>query len=410
MSPTAPHRVRAVHCDYRATDEQVYQALRRATDPLPASWERLRRAQRITCKFNQARPYLKQVTYEGHLQELVDLRVARATLRLLRERTTADIVCTEIAVCKHADPSLPFAGELTLGEVLRAFDVPCLDGDEPPHLVVPVPGGGLMFDQYLLPRSVVETDAFISVQKIKNHKFMGVTLALKNLFGLPPEEPYGRTRHYFHHIIRLPYVLVDLGQIIRPTLSILDGLVAQADAEWGGETRIGNTLVAGEQVIATDACGAFLMGHDPLGDWPEQPFLRDRNALRIAHESGFGTADLRQIDFSSEVSAPIAVFGTTMTDAPEMVRAWHRTTCQQALFYRDHQRQFCQQYAGQYILLQDNEVRWHSPQSEFRGSRRDLAGARPESAMWLKLVDPDESEGEHYEVYERHLAALDSAG
>jgi len=30
--------------------------------------------------------------------------------------------------------------------------------------------------------------------------------------------------------------------------------------------------------------------------------------------------------------------------------------------------------------------------------------------MWLKLVDPDEAEGEHYEVYERHLERLKERG
>ena len=36
-------------------------------------------------------------------------------------------------------------------------------------------------------------------------------------------------------------------------------------------------------------------------------------------------------------------------------------------------------------------------------SRRDLAGKSKESAIWLKLVDPEEVEGEHFEVYEREL-------
>ena len=146
---------------------------------------------------------------------------------------------------------------------------------------------------------------------------MGVTLCLKNLFGLPPLPPHGRARTYFHHLVRLPYVLADLGQIIQPTLNILDALVGQSGREWGGEGRITDTLIAGDHVIATDACGAYLMGHDPLGDWPVPPFRRDRNALRIAHEMGFGTADLSQIDFQSEVTAPLAAFDSDQTDSPE---------------------------------------------------------------------------------------------
>ena len=40
-------------------------------------------------------------------------------------------------------------------------------------------------------------------------------------------------------------------------------------------------------------------------------------------------------------------------------------------------------------------------------SRRKLSGANPEQAMWLKYVDPEETEGEHYTVYERGLERFD---
>ena len=44
MSVTnSAYKVRAVQCDYRASEEEVYEALKRATDPLTDSWDRLRR-------------------------------------------------------------------------------------------------------------------------------------------------------------------------------------------------------------------------------------------------------------------------------------------------------------------------------------------------------------------------------
>jgi hypothetical protein len=292
--------------------------------------------------------------------------------------------------------------------LLQEFGVTFVDGDRPPLKTYQVPGGGLMFKQYLLSESVVDTDAFVSVQKIKNHAFMGVTLCMKNLFGLPPMEPYGRSRSYFHHIMRLSYVLVDLARIIQPALNIIDGLVGQSGREWGGQGRIGNCLVAGDHPVATDACGTHLMGFDPMTDWPNQPFVRDRNHILIAHQSGFGTADLSQIDFQSEVQAPVAAFRTEETDPFDTVLAWRRSTCEQGLYYRDNQKQFYDRYAGEYILLQDNEVRWHGKTSDLGRSRRELAGPNKQSAMFLKLVDPDEAEGEHYEVYEDNLARLRS--
>jgi len=257
---------------------------------------------------------------------------------------------------------------------------------------------------------VADVDAFVSVQKLKNHGFMGVTLCLKNLFGLTPMEPYGRGRQYFHHFVRMPYVLADLGRILNPTLNIVDGLIGQAGREWGGEARVADTLIAGDQVIATDACGAYLMGHDPAADWPTPPFHRDRNALLVAAEAGFGTVDLGQIDFQSEVERPLAEFHADSTDALSMVTSWLRTTSEQALYYRDHQRELVSKYAGEYILLQEFEVRAHAKSSELRQSRRDLAGDKPEQGMWLKYVDPEEAEGEHFEVYEQTLVRLEALG
>jgi hypothetical protein len=173
--------------------------------------------------------------------------------------------------------------------------------------------------------------------KDQEPRLYGVTLAMKNLFGLPPMPPLGRSRQYFHHIIRLSYILVDLARLAQPALSILDGLVAQSGREWGGDGRIADTLAAGDHVIATDACGTHLMGFDPLSDWPNQPFVRDRSSILIAHQNGFGTADLKQIDFQSEVQAPIAAFATTVTDPYETVLAWRRSTGAGALLSRTYE-------------------------------------------------------------------------
>jgi len=52
-------------------------------------------------------------------------------------------------------------------------------------------------------------------------------------------------------------------------------------------------------------------------------------------------------------------------------------------------------------------VRWSEADGIFRGSRRDLAGAHPDQAMWIKYVDPEESEREHFDVYEKTLRMID---
>jgi hypothetical protein len=90
--------------------------------------------------------------------------------------------------------------------------------------------------------------------------------------------------------------------------------------------------------------------------------------------------------------------------------SWRRTTCEQALYYRDNVESFVDKYAHRYILLQDYEVKWHGESSILDVSRRKLAGDKPNQAMWFKYVDPDEVEGEHYEVYEETLEDLEAKG
>jgi uncharacterized protein (DUF362 family) len=403
------YRVRALQCDHTAEEDAVYEVLREATDPLEKSWDRLENAETIAIKFNQDFATDRVVMFKGQRQQLVSDKVARAVLRLLRERTDAELFCVDTTVF-HRGTEPGAKPSTQLAPVLEAFDVPYVNADAPPQDVYQVPGGGQMFREYTLPTRIVEADALVDVQKMKNHAFMGITLTLKNLFGLMTQLPLGRPRHYYHHLVRMPYMLADLGRLFDPDLCIIDGLVGQSGMEWGdgeGLGRVVDTLIAGDHPVATDACGAHLMGHDPMTDWLAEPFHRDRNPLLVATEGGYGTVDLDAIDFDSEVAPqPEGTFFAVMTDSLSTVISWRRTMCEQALYYRDHLSELADKYAGEYILLQDNEVKWHSSEGHIRVSRRKLAGDNPDHAMFYKLVDPEEQEGEHYEVYEAALAHL----
>lgn len=410
---TAPaYQVRTVHCDHRADDEAVYQALRRATDPLERAWARLGRAKRIAVKFNQDKASQNVVLFAGQRQQLVSDSVMRATLRLLRERTAAEIVCVDVSFYVMYNGET-LANTCNVAPILREFGVRYADGTQPPYRLAQTPGGGLMFGQYTLMEELLDADEVVSVATIKNHAFMGVTGCLKNLFGLMPGEPHGRPRTYYHHLVRMPGMLADIGRILDPALNIVDALVGQAGQEWSAlgppQGRVVDALIAGDQVIATDAAMMRLMGHDPMADWPAPPFHRDRNPLLVAAEGGFGTVNLDEVDYRSEVAPqPPGSFFAIMTDSAEVNATWRRTMCEQALFYRDNPRRF-ERYAGEYILLQDGEVRWHDPRGTITVSRRQLAGEHPDHALFYKFVDPAEAEGERYEVYERALASFPGA-
>ena len=78
-----------------------------------------------------------------------------------------------------------------------------------------VPGGGLMYAGYDLNHSYHDTDVFVSLAKLKEHRTAGVTLSMKNCFGITPctiysdQAPVGRAEHCSGrlprpHALRLP--------------------------------------------------------------------------------------------------------------------------------------------------------------------------------------------------------------
>src|SRR3954451_24529747 len=91
------YTVRAARCDYRASEEEIYQTLRRITDPLARSWEKIERANKVVIKLNMMKLPERLHRFEGRRRELVDDAVARAVFRLLRERMRpgAQIVATD---------------------------------------------------------------------------------------------------------------------------------------------------------------------------------------------------------------------------------------------------------------------------------------------------------------------------
>ncbi|MBN2452285.1 MAG: DUF362 domain-containing protein, partial [Lentisphaeria bacterium] len=324
--------VRAARCDHRASDDEILSTLRRITAPLSRSWERLSQARTILVKTNMVWPPEQLRYFAGRRQEHVDDAVFRAVLNLLRERTSARLLVADTTLLGHQRPGR----DVNMLPLLEEFGATYVECSDAPVRWYDVPGGGILFGRYRMHGCLAEADAAVSVAKMKNHGFAGITMSLKNLFGLCPLPPLGRPRSYFHHLVRLPPFLADLGLLVQPCLNIVDALTGQARREWGGEPRVCDALLAGDHPVATDACGAWLMGHDPRADWPTPPFRRDRNAIRVAAEHGFGTVDLETIDFQTDIVPPLAEFDSEKTDSDARVQSWLHSTCEQALYYRDH--------------------------------------------------------------------------
>lgn len=112
--------------------------------------------------------------------------------------------------------------------------------------------------EFELPRVVLESEV-ISAAKMKTHSDATVTLSIKNLFGLLPERFKAK-----YHIFGISQVLADLFQVIKPTLSIVEGFSAMEGAgPIGGNVIAMNTVVSASDALAADWVTARIMGFDP---------------------------------------------------------------------------------------------------------------------------------------------------
>ena len=167
------YKVRASYCNHRVSEEEIYQTLKRTTDPLTKSWHQIEKARKVVIKFNMMKPPERIEYFQGRRRELVDDAFCRATLRLIKEHTTAQLIATDTNPYNNGNV-MPTG--FNYEHHLKEFGVQFVDSSLPPFSDYEVPNGGLMFNRYTLSRCFEESDAVVSVAKMKNHAFMGITL------------------------------------------------------------------------------------------------------------------------------------------------------------------------------------------------------------------------------------------
>jgi uncharacterized protein (DUF362 family) len=205
-----------------------------------------------------------------------------------------------------------------------------------------VPGGGLMYAGYDLNHSYRDTDVFVSLAKLKEHRTAGVTLSMKNCFGITPctiysqeapeDEPsivpagYRAPMHSGSRVppksapqpvveskdpgFRVPRITADLVAVRPIHLAVIDGIYTMSGGElpqqsrnWIHKAVHPGLLIAGLNCVSTDAVATAVMGFDPMADRGTPPFETSDSTLRLAEHLGVGTRDLSRIEVTG---TPIA--------------------------------------------------------------------------------------------------------
>ena len=204
-----------------------------------------------------------------------------------------------------------------------------------------VPGAPKMYAGYDLNPSYRDNDVMVSMAKLKDHRVAGITLSMKNMFGMLPTTIYGMNapvdepsptvlagnRAAMCHMgqrvppksapaaidvtshepgYRMPHVVPELVSARPIHLSIIDGIYSMEGGELpSGPARPGQSitnavhpgvLIAGMNAVCTDAVATAVMGYDPMAERGQPPFETADSMLKYAEELGLGTCDVRRID------------------------------------------------------------------------------------------------------------------
>src|ERR1700677_4497688 len=114
-----------------------------------------------------------------------------------------------------------------------------------------------------LPKTVLGVDFLVSMPKLKTHHWAGVTLSLKNMFGIVPGSCYGWPKNVLHWA-GIDNSILDINAASRPDFAIVDGIVGmEGNGPIQGTPKPCGVLVLGDDPVAVDSTCVRVMGLIP---------------------------------------------------------------------------------------------------------------------------------------------------
>jgi len=188
--------------------------------------------------------------------------------------------------------------ESGFSDELHQLKVPFVDLNRDELVAKPLLATYTGMDRLWLPRSVLDADFVVSMPKVKTHHWSGVTLSLKNMFGVVPGAKYGWPKNILHWK-GIQESILDVCATVPVHFVIADAIVAmEGNGPLNGNPRPLDRIVLADDPVAADATCAGLMGLD---------------ATRITHirigAQFLGNASIERIDQVAEaICAPANPF------------------------------------------------------------------------------------------------------
>ncbi|HPP06605.1 MAG TPA: DUF362 domain-containing protein [Syntrophorhabdaceae bacterium] len=281
--PARPYRKEEVVAIERIPEGMSYGDIKRGVENIInklGGLERfVRKGQTVAIKPNIVSDHgLKDGVYKGGI--ITDIRVIRALIEILMPVAKRIIIAEGSSINRSStDQMFKHYGYDRLVD-LDPNKVSLVDLNNDDLIEVPVPEGKRMASRKI-PMTLKKADVIINVPVLKIHFAAIVSLSIKSLQGaVPPLEKY------MTHFFGLWQNLVNIHHIIKPRLTIVDGLVGQEDfGPVSGTPKKMGILLGATNPVALDATAMRIMGIDPLSSPP----------VFLAHMQGMGPVEQDKI-------------------------------------------------------------------------------------------------------------------
>jgi uncharacterized protein (DUF362 family) len=207
-----------------------------------------------------------------------DSRVIEGVVRFLKQRGIEEITIGEGSGFADTLEAFKAAG---VDLVAERWGVRLVDLNKDAFVEVRPPNP-LSLKKTRVAKTALES-TIISVPKLKPHRMATVTLSLKNMMGALASKGSMHTGWLSENI-------ADLASVLRPDVSVVDGIIAGEGHETSGSPVEMDLVIAGTDPVAVDAVGSEVMGIPPT----------DVKHLLLAEKKGLGTCDLKEITIVGE--------------------------------------------------------------------------------------------------------------
>jgi uncharacterized protein (DUF362 family) len=150
-----------------------------------------------------------------------------------------------------------------LERLLREHRIPFVDLNRDEVAKIPLRADYSRLKHLWVPHTVLEADLIVSMPKVKTHHWSGVTLGMKNMFGVVPGVKYGWPKNLLHWR-GIQQSIVDLVATVPIHFVIADAIVCmEGNGPLAGTARRLDRIVLSDDPVAADATSARMMGLVP---------------------------------------------------------------------------------------------------------------------------------------------------